>query len=298
MKIAAFSPSSQADPEKIQKGLKLIEANLPEAEVVLFSNTLSSGPFSYLAQNDSLQAELFQTLLTDSQFHLVWAMRGGYGSLRWLNQVNWQALSAARHKNSLIGFSDVTFLHSALMGIKWPGLIHGPLLTTLAKTDAPSLNALWNLLRTGRATGLSGEPLLAGRATGHLIGGNLTCLVHTIGTAFEPPWNRGILVIEDHNEALYRIDRMLTHLKLTGRLSKLAGIAAGDILHTSFDETQLKALLLDRLKDLNIPVIWKLPAGHGERNTPLLLNEKYELNGKTGQLLPIFKDSTGMSCVS
>lgn len=290
MKIAAFSPSSPADPEKIQRGIGLIEANLPQAQIILLPNTQVAAPFSYLVQNDSHQAELFQNLLTDPQFAMVWAIRGGYGSLRWLNQVDWQALHSSKQKNPLIGFSDVTFLHSALLGIQWPNLIHGPLLTTLAKTDVQSLDDLWHLLQTGIPRGLSGEPLLSGSGTtvGHLIGGNLTCLVHTIGTAFEPPWEKGILVIEDHNEALYRIDRMLTHLKLTGRLSKLAGIAVGEILHTSFDETQLKALILDRLKDLNIPVIWKLPLGHGKRNAPVMLNKRYALNGKTGQLLPVF----------
>lgn len=292
MKIAAFSPSSPADPEKIQRGMKLIQANLPQAQIMLFPTTSASSMFSYLAQTDLHQAELFQNLLTDSQFDLVWAMRGGYGSLRWLNKVDWQALHSSRHTPPLIGFSDVTFLHSALLGIQWPNLIHGPLLTTLAKTDAQGLDDLWHLLQTGIPSGLSGEPLLSGRATGHLIGGNLTCLVHTIGTAFEPPWEKGILVIEDHNEALYRIDRMLTHLKLTGRLSKLVGIAAGEIRHTSFEDAQLKALLLDRLKDLNIPVIWKLPLGHGERNMPVMLGKKYKLNGETGQLLPLFEKST------
>ncbi len=295
MKIAAFSPSSPADPEKIQTGIELIQANLPKAQIMLFPNTPAHSPFSYLSQNDSHQAELFQNLLTDSQFDLVWAMRGGYGSLRWLNQVNWQALRSSKHKNPLIGFSDVTFLHSALLGIEWPSLIHGPLLTTLAKTNVQSLDDLWHLLQTGKPSGLSGEPLISGSATGHLIGGNLTCLVHTIGTTFEPPWNQGILVIEDHNEALYRIDRMLTHLKLTGRLSNLAGIAAGEIVHSSFEDAQLKSLLLDRLQDLNIPMVWKLPLGHGKRNAPVMLSKTYELNGKTGQLLPVFKRSTAMA---
>lgn len=287
MRIAAFSPSSPADPEKIQRGIAIVEANLPGAKVVLFSAFTDHGPFSYLAQDDSQQARLFQDLLTDSNIDLVWAMRGGYGSLRWLNIVDWHSLAESRRKNPLIGFSDVTFLHSALLDIHWPILIHGPLLTTLAKTDDTSLNALWHLIRTGSAPTLSGEPLLTGTATGHLIGGNLTCLVHTIGTAFEPPWNGAILVIEDHNEALYRIDRMLTHLKLTGRLSQLAGIAVGRIEHTSFDDARLKALLIDRLKDLNIPVIWKLPIGHGAENAPLMLGEGYKLNGETGQLIPV-----------
>lgn len=285
MKIAAFSPSSPADSEKIQKGIAIIEAYLPQSRVVLFSDTVGHTQFSYLAQDDIHQAELFQQLLTNPSFDLVWAMRGGYGSLRWLHLVDWEALAHSPRKNPLIGFSDVTFLHSALLNIHWPILIHGPLLTTLAKTDAPSLNALWHLIRAGNAPTLSGEPLMQGSVTGHLIGGNLTCLIHTIGTAFEPPWKGAILVIEDHNEALYRIDRMLTHLKLTGRLSQLAGIAVGQIQHSSFDEAQLKTLLMDRLKEWNIPAVWRLPVGHGEQNFPLLLGKQYELNGNTGQLM-------------
>ncbi|MEZ0329820.1 MAG: LD-carboxypeptidase [Dissulfuribacterales bacterium] len=287
MRIAAFSPSSPADSEKIQKGIELIQTHLQGAQVVLFSDIPGSGPFPYLAQNDTHQAQLFHDLLTDSTIDMVWAMRGGYGSLRWLNMVDWQRLFESSRKNPLIGFSDVTFLHSALLNIHWPILIHGPLLTTLAKTDDTSLNALWHLIRTGNAPTLSGEPLQTGTVIGHLIGGNLTCLVHTLGTAFEPPWKGAILVMEDHNEALYRIDRMLTHLKLTGRLSQLAGIAVGRIEHTSFDEGQLNTLLLNRLKDLNIPMAWKLPIGHGAENAPLMLGEEYELNGETGQLIPI-----------
>jgi muramoyltetrapeptide carboxypeptidase len=286
MKIAAFSPSSPPDSAKVQGGIELLRRLLSTASITCFSKDEATAPFSYLAQEDTEQAQLFQHLMTTDEIDLVWAMRGGYGSLRWLTHVDWHALAHAPRKNPLLGFSDVTFLHSALLNLHWPVLIHGPLLTTLIKTDTPSIEAVKRLLIHHEPPSLLGQPLLAGTARGHLIGGNLTCLLHTLGTTFEPPWDQAILVIEDHNEALYRIDRMLTHLRLADRLSRLAGIAVGEILHTGIDEQQLKALLLDRLQDLDIPVIWNLPVGHGTRNMPFILGMKYEIQGETGELRP------------
>ncbi|RPI49523.1 MAG: LD-carboxypeptidase, partial [Deltaproteobacteria bacterium] len=126
-----------------------------------------------------------------------------------------------------------------------------------------------------------------GKAKGPLIGGNLTCITHLIGTAYEPKWDGAILLIEDHKEALYRLDRMLTQLLLTGGLSRLAGIAVGRIQGTGKPEKLLQTMLQDRLSSIVIPIITDLPVGHIPDNYPLLIGGYYELDGERGLLKPM-----------
>ncbi|MGQ9500336.1 MAG: S66 peptidase family protein [Dissulfurimicrobium sp.] len=286
LKIVPFAPSSPPDPQKIKEGLEIIKSEGPETIWTgdPFMYATSKGNFDYLADRDLVQGDRFSRFLQDASVDFIWMIRGGYGSSRWIDNIRW--IDTDTHQPMVIGFSDVTFLHAALCSRGFLS-IHGPLITTLSKTNLASRTALWSCLERGEFPALSGKTLIKGIARGRLIGGNLTCLVHTLGTSYEPPWEGAILFIEDHNEAPYRLDRMITHLIASGRLSKVAGIAVGDLSPNQSSRFTPEELLKDRLSHLHIPVIMDIHAGHGEDNFPLLLGGVYELNGDTAMLSPI-----------
>ena len=286
-RVALFAPSSPLESEKLDAGLKIIEEKAPWIEIIndTFTDQTEDMPsLPYLAGKDQLQAGRFTNLLLDTSIDIVWCLRGGYGSSRWLSMVPWDRIG---HEASvLIGFSDVSFLHSALFQ-QGHLSIHGPLISTLPNTTGSARKALWTCLDQGEFPSLSGTTLSPGKAKGPLIGGNLTCITHLIGTAYEPGWDGAILLIEDHNEALYRLDRMLTQLLLAGRLSRLAGIAVGRLQETGKPEKVSQTLLQDRLRSLGIPIITDLSVGHIPDNYPLLMGQDYELDGDKGILKPM-----------
>ncbi|MEA3385525.1 MAG: LD-carboxypeptidase [Thermodesulfobacteriota bacterium] len=286
-RVAFFAPSSPLESEKLDAGLKIIEEKAPWIEIIndtLTDQTKDMPSLPYLAGKDQLQAGRFTNLILDTSIDIVWCLRGGYGSLRWLSMVPWDRIG---HKAPvLIGFSDASFLHSALSQ-QGHLSIHGPLISTLPITTGPAKKALWTCLDQGEFPSLSGTTLSPGKAKGPLIGGNLTCVTHLIGTAYEPKWDRTILLIEDNNEALYRLDRMLTQLLLTGRLSSLAGIAVGRLQGTGKPKKLLQILLQDRLSSIGVPIIIDLPVGHIPDNYPLLIGGYYELDGDKGILKPM-----------
>lgn len=287
LRVALFATSSPLESEKLDAGLKIIEEEAPWIEIIYdrFADQTENMPsLPYLAGKDHNQAGRFTDLLLDPSIDIVWCLRGGYGSLRWLGMLTWEQIRP--EAPVLIGFSDASFLHSALFQ-QGRLSIHGPLVSTLPITSESARKALWACLDQGKFPSLLGTPLSHGKAEGQLIGGNLTCIIHLIGTTYEPKWDGAILLIEDHNEAPYRLDRMLTQLMLTGKLSRLAGIAVGQIAGNEKPEKLIRIMLQDRLSSIGIPVITDLPAGHIPDNYPLLIGGYYELDGDKGLLKPV-----------
>ena len=228
---------------------------------------------------------------------LAACVRGGWGAARLLE--NPLALQA----RWLLGFSDVTSLLWAQLAQGEGGGIHGPLLTTLAAEPTWSQERLRALLFGEPLGDLQGEGWCGGSAAGPLLAGNLTVATHLLGTSYLPDLRGAILVLEDVNEAPYRIERMLTHWRLCGALQQLAGIGLGQFTDcddstdekltetecatacsTSPDRFSLEQVLRERTTDLGIPVISNLPVGHVAGNAALPLGAWAELDGSNGQL--------------
>ncbi|HIJ89620.1 MAG: LD-carboxypeptidase [Desulfobulbaceae bacterium] len=239
----------------------------------------------YLAGTDHERLAELHDLWRDPEVKAILAVRGGYGCLRLLPDLDFALIR--RQPKMLIGFSDLTVLLSAIQ--QKTGLItfHGPMLTTLARSDRESQEGFFDLL-TGRSRteikikGL--EILKGGQASGRLLPGNLTSLVHLLGTPFEPDWQDTILVLEDIGEAPYRIDRLLSHLAAAGRLSRIAGLILGD-----FDQCGDIELIwqrsLELLSDRQIPIWANFPMGHGSRNQILPLGAEARLDSTAGRLI-------------
>jgi len=284
-KAAIFFPSSPSDIKDLELVTNILENKGIKIDIILDNKI---GPFPYIWGNDQERANIFKELLFNTDIDIIWCVRGGYGASRWLDIFDWDILKDISTSPQIVGFSDCTFFFSKLLQY---GLspIHGPLITTFKNTSTCAQDAILKLLHTGDAPLLYGKSLIKGKALGHVIGGNLTCLCHLLATPHEPPWDGAILLIEDHHEALYRIDRMITHLLSAKRLNRLSGIVIGHILGVGMYEELLPRLLKERLSNLSIPVAYNFPVGHHKDNFPLVLGKKYELDatGGTAILRPI-----------
>ncbi len=238
----------------------------------------------FLAGTDQERLAELHELWRDPEVKAILAVRGGYGCLRILPDLDLNLIR--QQPKMLIGFSDLTVLLSAIQ--QKTGLItfHGPMLTTLPKSDRDSQEAFFNLL-TGKPRpeikikGL--EILKGGKASGRLLPGNLTSLLHLLGTPWEPEWRDTILVLEDIGEAPYRIDRLLTHLWAAGRLEQIAGLILGN-----FDQCGERDTIWQRVLDLlahhPIPIWANFPCGHGKRNHILPVGVAARLDSAAGCL--------------
>ena len=219
---------------------------------------------------------------------LVACMRGGWGSARLLER----PLAAEEHW--LLGFSDVTSLLWARQAAGLPGGIHGPMVTTLGAEPEWSQERLRALLFGEALPPLQGTVWIPGQAEGPCLAGNLTVATHLLGTPHLPDLSGAILLFEDIGEAPYRIDRMLSHWRLSGALQQIAGLGFGSFSDCEGDEDDardpqhsfgLQAVLQERCGDLGIPVIAELPFGHRCGNAAIPIGRRGRLDGERGQLL-------------
>ena len=244
----------------------------------------SGQSFPYLAGSDQYRLDCFHELWRDPEVSAIMAVRGGYGCLRLIDAIDLDLIK--KQPKILIGFSDVTVLLNGLY--RHTGLItfHGPMLTTLAGMDKESTEKFPSCLTHRETPALRPDRLKIlrqGTARGRLLGGNLTILSHLIGTPYEPSLTDSILFIEDIGEQPYRIDRMLTQLKLAGRLEGIYGLILGDFTNCGDIE-----LIWNRILELfgdQIPIWSNFPVGHGEQNIILPLGIEVEMDSESGSLL-------------
>lgn len=265
---------------------------------VLASN--AGAQHGYLAGTDQQRLGDLNAALSDDSIDAIWCIRGGYGLTRILAGVNYAA--ARRHPKVVLGFSDVTALLLALH--QQTGLItfHGPVarhdMTRFTRTHLEPI-----LTSTAPAGTLDVPPppadvlvplqhrvvtLAGGRADGPLIGGNLSLVQCLIGTPYFPSLDGAILFLEDVGEEIYRIDRMLSHLRLAGQLDRLAGVALGRFTEVdrrgSDGATGLDRVFSDYFAPLGVPVVMGLPFGHIAEQWTLPVGTRARLDGEAGTL--------------
>ncbi len=276
--IAVIAPAGQLrDPAGFHHGISILGEMgfVPRFPPQLWPGT------GYLADTDNNRAEEFNRAWADPEISAVIALRGGYGCLRMATMIDLELVR--RQPKLLIGFSDLTILHNYLH--QQTGLIslHGPTLSTLASSSQDSRARFHQCLKGNWRHPLfckGGEVLRrSGTVRGRLIGGNLSSLLTLIGTPFAPVFSDGILFLEDVGEPLYRIDRMLTQLWLSGKLENVAGIILGDFSLNQemamLDTIRHHEAIWNRILELThhhnkqIPVWGGFPFGHGPVNMTL-----------------------------
>lgn len=239
---------------------------------------------TYFAGADGERLADLNEALRDDSIGAVWCLRGGYGAMRLLEGVDYDALR--RNPKAVIGYSDITALHCAIAARAGLSSIHGP--TARGKLTAFSQRSLRSAA-SGNGDPCGDAPkartLVPGRARGTLVGGNLALLAALHGTPFQPIYDGAILVLEDVNEAPYRVERMLLTLRLSGDLQRCAGIAFGAF--TKSGETDDKTLggtrsiedvLQEAASAAGVPAIAGIPMGHIDNQWSLPLGWEAELD--------------------
>ena len=223
---------------------------------------------AYLAGEDHERLDDLNRLIADPDLRAVWFARGGYGSARIVQGVDFTTLR--RSPKALIGYSDITVLQSAAWTEARLQTFHGPMVTELGDPERFDEASLWSALSGspgGRSHALPAATVVRpGRGEGPLFGGCLSLLVSLVGTPYEPPLHDSILFWEEVNEEPYRIDRMLAQLRLSGRLANLRGMIVGRLVGCEAEdpdnELPLAEILATHLAGTDYPVVVDFPAGH------------------------------------
>ena len=223
---------------------------------------------AYFAGVDAARLADVNAALRDDSISAVWCLRGGYGAMRLLDGLDYDALR--RHPKAIIGYSDITAFHCAVATQCQLGSIHGP--TARGKLTAfsqRSLRAAVTLESDPCGEAPKARTLVPGRARGRLVGGNLALLCALHGTPYEPTYEGAILVLEDVNEAPYRIERMLLQLRLSGSLQECAGIAFGSFTNRAQTSNRslggsrsMDEVLLEAAQLAGVPCLSGIPVGH------------------------------------
>jgi muramoyltetrapeptide carboxypeptidase len=272
--IGIAAPGSPFSLKELKTGLSVLESMgyrtyCPES---IFNKN------GYLAGSDESRADVLNTLFAESGIKAIICARGGFGSIRILPLLNCEVI----RKNPKIfsGYSDVTSLLSFLYEKCRLVTFHGPMLTTLPESSQKTRDAFFSALseRSGYEIKLkNGVGLKNGTASGIMLGGNLATLCHLVGTSFLPSLRGNILFIEEKGEALYRIDRMLTHMKLAGCFDGLAGLLMGSFTDCGSLKDIYK-IVTGVFGDLDIPVLAGFNGGHGKDNITIPLGIKTTLD--------------------
>ncbi len=232
------------------------------------------------AGNDNLRASDFQEMLDNPKIKAIWCARGGYGTIRMID-----LLDFSNFKNNpkwIIGYSDVTVLHSHLHQLGFETL-HAQMPVSIETKTAACVQSLKSSL-FGNNTNItipSEVSNVTGNAKGVLVGGNLSILYSLCGSSSSISTKGKILFIEDLDEYLYHIDRMLQNLKRNGMLDQLEGLIIGGMtkMHDndiSFGQSA-EEIILSICDDYNYPIVFNFPAGHIKDNRALILGRKAEL---------------------
>lgn len=241
------------------------------------------GKYLYEAQNQFSGTDLqrlgdLQTVLDDPAIRAVLFARGGYGALRIIDRLSFSGFMS--HPKWLIGFSDMTVFHSHVHSNCKVQTLHAPMALNIAKTPPEILNAIANILTGGNhAITVPGNPLNRyGKTSATLTGGNLSLLYALNNSASDINTNGKILFIEDLDEYLYHIDRMMLSLKRSGKLRNLAGLIVGAMSEMKdnaipFGKTA-EEIIREAVDEYDFPVCFNFPSGHIESNHPLVLGRE------------------------
>ena len=279
--IGIICPSGYMAYEKAAECIRVLQEEWGYR--VKIGKTLGSNSPGYFSGTDEERLNDFQQMLDDDEVKAILCARGGYGITRIIDRLNFKKFK--KQPKWIIGFSDITLLHSHLYSNYYISSLHAPMAS--AFNDGGYVNrfvlslkdALEN--KTAKYACDPHEFNKKGEGIGELVGGNLSLLVHAIDTDSDIKTRGRILFIEDVGEYLYNIDRMMYQLKRSGKLKNLAGLIIGGFTDTKdterpFGKTAYE-IINDLVKDYDYPVCFDFPVSHGKENYALKIGVGYKL---------------------
>lgn len=291
--IALVVPASPVPREPIERAISRLEAR--DFRVKTYGDLYRE--YGYLAGDDPLRADELMQAFADPEVSAVFPARGGTGITRLLDLLDYDVIR--QNPKIFVGFSDMTALHSTLHNKTGLVTFHGPHpkdgIGVAEGMSELTTRTYWRCLLAEEYDEGDGfevplteeehasiETMVSGKAHGRLVGGNLALVGAVMGTPYEVNTKGNILLLEDINEQPYRVDRLLSQLKLAGSLKELAGIVLGQFTDCSAPADEA-SLTLEEIFDcylggLGIPVLRNFPTGHCRDNATLPLNAEVELD--------------------
>ncbi|NUR67648.1 MAG: LD-carboxypeptidase [Streptomyces sp.] len=285
-RVAVVAPSGPVPEERLQAGLDVLRGW--DLDPVVAPHVLDRhGEFTYLAGTDADRAADLQAAWCDPAVDAVLCARGGYGVQRMIDLLDWDAMRAAGPK-VFVGFSDITVLHEAFAARLGLATLYGPMaagIDFIKNSRAQEhLKATLFAPETVRTIASGGTPLVSGRARGVTLGGCLCLLAADLGTPHARPSARGgLLCLEDVGEETYRLDRYLTQLLRAGWLDGVRGVLLGSWQDCD-PYAGVRALLVDRLGGLGVPVVEEFGFGHGDGALTIPFGVAAELDADSATL--------------
>ena len=278
--IGIVCPAGYMNLEKVQTCINTLQ---DWGYKVKTGKTLNSDSQNYFSGTDEERLNDFQQMLDAAEVKAILCARGGYGIGRIIDQINFKRFK--QNPKWIIGFSDVTILHSHIYSNYKIATLHGPMASAF-NDDGYKNEFVLSLKNAMEGKKIKYECAVhelnkRGEAIGELVGGNLTLLAHLTGSSSDIKTKGKILFLEDIGEYLYNIDRMLYQLKRSGKLNKLAGLIIGgftDMKDTErpFGKTVYKTID-EAVKEYDYPVCFGFPVSHEKENYALKVGAGYKL---------------------
>lgn len=280
--IALIAPAGPVPADLVEKALPVLHDWGVEVRV---GGCVRATPEGYLSSPDAERAAEFTQAWLDPGVTCVLAARGGYGSQRMLDLVDWAALRAAGPK-MLAGSSDITALHRAVnvhLGLE---TLFSPMPASVLFDAVAAEHLRLSLFEPDSVRTIASptsSPLVPGTATGTLIGGNLALLASGLGTPEQGSAAGAIVLLEDVTESPYRIDRMLTQLLRSGWFDGVQGVVLGSWASCG-GSAAVRDLMKERLGPLGVPMVWDFGFGHVPASPTIPLGARATLDAVTGTL--------------
>lgn len=292
-------------PEFLKKGDKVAivcPASYVKGDIVEAINILNSwglevevgksvtSQFHQFAGTDEVRRQDLQEALDNPEIQAIFAARGGYGTVRIIDQLDFRTFE--KHPKWLIGFSDITVLHSHLHHQVGVCSIHGQMPKSFNDSTKEALaslkDALFGVIKDFSYTQHT-FPNRSGEGYGRLIGGNLAILHSILASPSDGSYDNKILFIEDVGEQHYNIDRMLWALKRANKLDKLNGLIVGSFTFLKDSDPpfgqRFEEIIMDKVAEYDFPVCFDFPAGHTNNNHSLYFGKKLKISVKKEETL-------------
>ena len=277
--IRIVSPAGKIDEKKIFPAVDLLKQN---GFNILLGKHMFNTHYQF-AGTDEQRLNDLQEAMDDPNCKAIICSRGGYGAIRIVDKLDLSSFK--KNPKWLIGFSDVTTLHALLQRDGFCS-IHGSMPAYYLNEERPteSFLELKNILCGGvtQVDVVASKYNKSGRVSGQIVGGNLSILYSLMGTPLEPDMNGKILFIEDLSEYLYHLDRIMYSLKLSGKLERLKGLLVGQFTNMKDNDSpfgqNVEEIISNAVSSYSFPVCFNFPAGHVDRNLPLIFGKEYILD--------------------
>ncbi|MBR6848402.1 MAG: LD-carboxypeptidase [Bacteroidales bacterium] len=277
MKIAIAAPARWITPADVECAIQWLKANDFEP---VYDDRLFAQDYIF-AGSDDFRAAVIQEYMDRDDIDVIWLARGGYGSIRIIDKLDFTYF--VKHPKVFVGFSDTTVFHGKMQRLGIPS-IHGPLAGYFDRRTAESKLSLYDALM--------GKPLhyewathplnKLGSVKGEMVGGNLSVLYGMMGSNSFPETDGNILFIEEVDEYIYHVERMMYGLKRAGKLDHLKALIVGGLteIHDNPDPfgKTVEQAIFDVVKDYDYPICFGFPSGHQPDNRAIVLGKTVELS--------------------